>query len=314
MGDEGHRGRGSWDLVSLGRGFLGSRSVGRWSRGSGCSPPAVSLPPQGCLAPVRVIIPKGSILDPSPEAAVVGGNVLTSQRVVDVIFKAFGVCAASQVGRGPGRAGGDTGPDPAAGGVGGGPCPFPRHLSPGLHEQRHLRERARGLLRDGGGGRGGRSPLARPQRGAHAHDQHAHHRPRGPGAAVGAGPGGAALGPAPPDRAPPRYPVVLQRFELRRGSGGAGRYRGGDGVCRELLFRQDMVLSVLSERRAIQPYGLRGEPRAPRRAPRHPHGTPFTPVPRQEAAPAPWGSTCCCAATGQPSTWAPRHQCRCSRG
>ncbi|KFV64783.1 5-oxoprolinase, partial [Dryobates pubescens] len=51
---------------------------------------------QGCLAPVRVLIPKGSILDPSPEAAVVGGNVLTSQRVVDVIFRAFGVCAASQ--------------------------------------------------------------------------------------------------------------------------------------------------------------------------------------------------------------------------
>lgn len=41
---------------------------------------------QGCLAPVRVVIPPGSILDPSPEAAVVGGNVLTSQRVVDVIL------------------------------------------------------------------------------------------------------------------------------------------------------------------------------------------------------------------------------------
>ncbi|NWX13181.1 OPLA oxoprolinase, partial [Aegotheles bennettii] len=51
---------------------------------------------QGCLAPVQVVIPRGSILDPSPEAAVVGGNVLTSQRVVDVIFRAFGVCAASQ--------------------------------------------------------------------------------------------------------------------------------------------------------------------------------------------------------------------------
>ncbi|XP_053913707.1 5-oxoprolinase isoform X2 [Cuculus canorus] len=51
---------------------------------------------QGCLSPIRVVIPKGSLLDPSPEAAVVGGNVLTSQRLVDVIFKAFGVCAASQ--------------------------------------------------------------------------------------------------------------------------------------------------------------------------------------------------------------------------
>ncbi|CAN8173972.1 unnamed protein product, partial [Coccothraustes coccothraustes] len=51
---------------------------------------------QGCLAPVQVRIPPGSILDPSPDAAVVGGNVLTSQRVVDVVLRAFGVCAASQ--------------------------------------------------------------------------------------------------------------------------------------------------------------------------------------------------------------------------
>ncbi|CAB0043698.1 unnamed protein product [Trichogramma brassicae] len=51
---------------------------------------------QGCLKPVKVIIPKGSILDPSDTAAVVGGNVLTSQRVVDVILTAFQACAASQ--------------------------------------------------------------------------------------------------------------------------------------------------------------------------------------------------------------------------
>ena len=51
---------------------------------------------QGCLAPVRIIIPEGSILRPSATAAVVGGNVLTSQRIVDVIFKAFEAAAASQ--------------------------------------------------------------------------------------------------------------------------------------------------------------------------------------------------------------------------
>ncbi|CAF97977.1 unnamed protein product, partial [Tetraodon nigroviridis] len=51
---------------------------------------------QGCLAPIKVVIPPGSILQPSQNAAVVGGNVLTSQRVVDVIFRAFEVCAASQ--------------------------------------------------------------------------------------------------------------------------------------------------------------------------------------------------------------------------
>ena len=51
---------------------------------------------QGCLSPISVIIPDNSILSPSEEAAVVGGNVLTSQRVTDVILKAFGICAASQ--------------------------------------------------------------------------------------------------------------------------------------------------------------------------------------------------------------------------
>jgi 5-oxoprolinase (ATP-hydrolysing) len=50
---------------------------------------------QGCLNPIQVIIPKNSILDPSEGAAVVGGNVLTSQRIVDVILKAFEVCSAS---------------------------------------------------------------------------------------------------------------------------------------------------------------------------------------------------------------------------
>lgn len=51
---------------------------------------------QGCLAPIKVNIPPGSLLSPSDGAAVVGGNVLTSQRVTDVIFKAFQACAASQ--------------------------------------------------------------------------------------------------------------------------------------------------------------------------------------------------------------------------
>ena len=51
---------------------------------------------QGCLRSVEVVLPEGSILSPNADAAVVGGNVLTSQRVVDVIFKAFGTVAASQ--------------------------------------------------------------------------------------------------------------------------------------------------------------------------------------------------------------------------
>jgi N-methylhydantoinase B/oxoprolinase/acetone carboxylase alpha subunit len=51
---------------------------------------------QGCLASINISIPANSILNPSPGAAVVGGNVTTSQRLVDVILKAFGACAASQ--------------------------------------------------------------------------------------------------------------------------------------------------------------------------------------------------------------------------
>lgn len=51
---------------------------------------------QGCLKPIHVNIPPGSFLDPSDTAAVMGGNVLTSQRIVDVVFRAFQTCAASQ--------------------------------------------------------------------------------------------------------------------------------------------------------------------------------------------------------------------------
>ncbi|KAL2507281.1 5-oxoprolinase [Forsythia ovata] len=51
---------------------------------------------QGCLAPVKIFIPPGSFLSPSDRAAVVGGNVLTSQRITDVILIAFQACACSQ--------------------------------------------------------------------------------------------------------------------------------------------------------------------------------------------------------------------------
>ena len=76
---------------------------------------------------------------------------------------------------------------------------------------------------------------------------------------------------------PRRYPVILRRFELRQGSGGRGRFRGGDGVVRELLFREEALLSVLTERRAFRPYGLHGErqrPWIPDSRPTHPllHG------------------------------------------
>jgi len=55
-----------------------------------------------------------------------------------------------------------------------------------------------------------------------------------------------------------RYPVILRRFELNPGTGGDGTYTGGDGVIRDMEFRKDLVLSVLTERRVFQPYGMQG--------------------------------------------------------
>lgn len=55
-----------------------------------------------------------------------------------------------------------------------------------------------------------------------------------------------------------RYPVLLREFSLRPGSGGAGKYRGGDGVIRDIEFRIPVQVSILSERRVYHPYGLAG--------------------------------------------------------
>src|SRR5258708_39280039 len=55
-----------------------------------------------------------------------------------------------------------------------------------------------------------------------------------------------------------RYPVVLEGFEIRRGSGGEGRWRGGDGVVRKLRFREPMKVAILANHRRGPPFGLEG--------------------------------------------------------
>jgi 5-oxoprolinase (ATP-hydrolysing) len=55
-----------------------------------------------------------------------------------------------------------------------------------------------------------------------------------------------------------RYPVRLRRFAIRRGSGGAGHQRGGDGVVREIEFLEPLEISLLTQRRARPPYGIAG--------------------------------------------------------
>jgi len=55
-----------------------------------------------------------------------------------------------------------------------------------------------------------------------------------------------------------RFPVLLESFSLRRGSGGKGQHRGGDGVIRRVRFREAMTASILSGHREIPPYGMAG--------------------------------------------------------
>jgi 5-oxoprolinase (ATP-hydrolysing) len=55
-----------------------------------------------------------------------------------------------------------------------------------------------------------------------------------------------------------RYPVMITRFSLRHGSGGKGKFKGGDGVIREFKFFKPLSVGILSERRVFSPYGLEG--------------------------------------------------------
>ncbi|QTA91011.1 hydantoinase B/oxoprolinase family protein [Desulfonema magnum] len=157
----------------------------------------------GCLIPITIKIEPGSLLDPSREAAVVGGNVLTSQRVVDVILKAFGVAAASQ----------------------------------GCMNNFTFGNDSFGYYETIGGGAGS-GPGWHGQSGVHTHMTNTRITD--------------------PEILERRYPVLLREFSIRRGSGGAGKYRGGDGLIREVEFLEPMNVAILSERRVFAPYGLDG--------------------------------------------------------
>ena len=159
---------------------------------------------QGCLAPIQIIVPENTILNPSEDAAVVGGNVLTSQRIVDTILKAFGVCAASQ----------------------------------GCMNNITVGDETWGYYETVGGGSGA-GPTWHGTSGIHSHMTNTRITDL--------------------EILEQRYPIILENFSLRTdSSGGAGYYNGGEGVNRELLFRKPLTLSVLTERRVLQPYGLQG--------------------------------------------------------
>jgi 5-oxoprolinase (ATP-hydrolysing) len=171
---------------------------------------------EGLLRPVEIHVPAGLLAPPFPAdpwqaPAVVGGNVETSQRLVDTLLKAFGLAACSQGTMNNVLFGNDRFGyyETVCGGAGAGPS------------------------WDGASG-------------VHTHMTNTRITD--------------------PELLEHRYPVRLDRFALRPGSGGAGRHRGGDGVVRELTFLAPMALSLLTQHRVERPYGMAGgEPGQPGR-------------------------------------------------
>ena len=157
----------------------------------------------GCLDPVEISIPAGSLLDPPAGAAVVGGNVETSQRIVDVLLGALGLVAASQ----------------------------------GTMNNVAFGDDTFGYYETIGGGSGAGEGFDGAS-GVHTHMTNT----RITDAEV----------------LEARHPVRLRRFALRRGSGGAGRWRGGDGLERHYEFLAPVTVSLLTERRTTSPWGLAG--------------------------------------------------------
>jgi 5-oxoprolinase (ATP-hydrolysing) len=157
----------------------------------------------GCLRSVSLVIPPGSILAPDAACAVAGGNVETSQRIVDVLLGALGKAAASQ----------------------------------GTMNNLTFGNERFGYYETIAGGAGA-TAIGPGASGVHTHMTNTRITD--------------------PEVLEARFPVRLRRFSLRQGSGGAGRHRGGDGVIREIELLEPMRVSILSERRTRQPFGLAG--------------------------------------------------------
>ncbi|MBX4875588.1 hydantoinase B/oxoprolinase family protein [Rhizobium bangladeshense] len=162
----------------------------------------------GCLRPIRIIVPDGSMLRPAYPAAVVAGNVETSQHVTNALFGALGTLAAAQ-GSMNNLTFGNTVYQYYETICSGGPA---------------------GLLNDGTGFSG--------VDGVHTHMTNSRLTD--------------------PEVLEFRFPVVLEDFHIRRGSGGRGRYSSGGGTERTIRFLEMMDCSILSSHRTIRPFGLFG--------------------------------------------------------
>jgi 5-oxoprolinase (ATP-hydrolysing) len=165
----------------------------------------------GCLKPLEVRIPEGSMLKPRYPAAVVAGNVETSQCVTDALYGALGVMAAS--------------------------CGTMNNFTFGNERYQYYETVA-------GGSGAGIAASGRPERGFDGADAVQTHMTN------------SRL--TDPEVLEWRFPVLLESFEIRAGSGGAGRWRGGDGAVRRIRFLERMTAAILSGHRKIAPYGAAG--------------------------------------------------------
>jgi 5-oxoprolinase (ATP-hydrolysing) len=157
----------------------------------------------GCLKPLDVRIPEGSMLNPRYPAAVVAGNVETSQCVTDTLYGALGIMAAAQGTMNNFTFGNETYQyyETIAGGSGAGP------------------------------GFDGQDVVQTHMTNSRLTD---------------------------PEVLEWRFPVRLESFEIRRGSGGAGRHRGGHGAVRRVKFLEPMTAAILSNHRRVPPHGMAG--------------------------------------------------------
>ena len=158
---------------------------------------------EGCLKPIRLIVPEGSMLNPRYPAAVVAGNVETSQAVVDCLYGALGVLAASQGTMNNFTFGDDARQyyETIAGGSGAGP------------------------------GFDGASAVQTHMTNSRLTD---------------------------PEVLETRFPVLLEEFSIRRGSGGDGAHHGGDGAVRRVRFLEPLTAAILSNHRRTAPFGAAG--------------------------------------------------------
>jgi len=169
----------------------------------------------GLMRPIRVIAPLGTIVNAKPPAAVAGGNVECSQRIVDVLLRALAKAMPDRI---P-AAGSGTMNNLTLGGI------DPRTGEPFAYYE---------TIAGGMGARPSKDGVS----GIHTHMTNSLNTPA------------EALEYA--------YPFRVTRYSLRRGSGGAGKYRGGDGIVRELELLTDAQVTLLADRRMRGPYGLSG--------------------------------------------------------